>query len=362
VSTLDEPAIMVGDEELERRLEPLDLTGVDPGLLPGWLAAMLEIREFEEATQPLAAAGRIPGGAHQAVGQEAVAVGIAATLTDADVVSGGHRAHHHVLAKGLPPSEVMAELLGRATGSAGGRGGTMHIADFDKGFFGSNAIVGAGVGVAMGAALAAQVRDSGQLAVGVVGDGGANTGRVWEAANMAAVWRLPLVIVCENNGYAVESSLRDTMASGSVADRAAGFGLHALQIDGQDVCTVYRTMRDARERALAGEGPTFVEAMTYRYHGHSTDGSFDPVPYRPQEEIDEWRRERDPILRLRRTMLAQNGFSAADFAAADAAARGVIEAAIAFAEQSPWPDVNTADHGVMGDELRISRFHKAMGD
>jgi pyruvate dehydrogenase E1 component alpha subunit len=361
MSTLDKSATLVSDEELIRRFESLDVDGVDPAALRGWLAAMLEIREFEEATQPLAAAGKIPGGAHQAVGQEAVAVGIAATLTDADVVAAGHRAHHHVLAKGLPPREVMAELLGRATGSAGGRGGTMHIADFEKGFFGSNAIVGAGVGIAMGAALAAQMRGDGTMAVGIVGDGGANTGRVWEAANMAAVWKLPLVIVCENNGYAVESSLRDTMASESVADRARGFGLRAVRIDGQDICTVYRTMQEARTVAVEGGGPTFIEAMTYRYHGHSTDGSFDPVPYRPQEEIAEWRDRRDPIMRLRRTLLSLEGFDADAFAAADAAAKTVIAEAIAFAEASPWPDVNVADHDVMDPALLSSPFHRPMG-
>ena len=226
----------------------------------GWLRRMLLIREFETRCEPLSLAGKILGGVHSSLGQEAVAVGVAMALRDGDHAAGTHRSHHHALAMGIPPTVLMAELFGKATGSNSGRGGSMHVADLRRGFLGGNGIVGAGVGLAMGAALSAKVRGTGTVAVGYVGDGGANTGRTWEAVNLAVVWDLPLVIVCENNLYAVETATAAVTASESIAARAEGFGIRTVIVDGQDIVEVHRVAAAAREDASSGRGPTFIEA------------------------------------------------------------------------------------------------------
>jgi TPP-dependent pyruvate/acetoin dehydrogenase alpha subunit len=233
--------------------------------LRGWLEEMLVIRQFESESVRLSLAGKIPGGIHSSAGQEAVAVGTIRALGPDDVVSGTHRSHHHAIAKGLPPRAIMAELFGKADGCAGGRGGSMHLIDASRHFLGSNGIVGAGLGLAMGSALAMHLRSQQAVAVGFFGDGGANTGRVWEFINLASLWKLPLIAVCENNLYAVETHISRAMAADSVAERARGFGLPSETVDGQDVLAVYDRARRARERALAGGGPTFIEALTYRY-------------------------------------------------------------------------------------------------
>src|SRR5438067_6040762 len=273
------------------------LEGVPLDDLGEWLETMLLIREFEESLEPLTTSGtQIPGGVHQASGQEAVALGVMRALEPQDIVASPHRPHHHALAKGMTARVAMAELWGRTTGCAGGRGRTMHLNDFALGYFGSNGIVGAPVGIAMGAALAAKLRRTDQVCVGFFGEGGANTGRTWEAINFAAVQKLPLIAVCENNQYAVETFIgRSAALDGSIARRGAGFGLPAVQVDGQDVGAVYRATREARERAARGEGPTFIEAVTYRYRGHNTG---EVANYREDEEIEHWRTTKDPIERL----------------------------------------------------------------
>ena len=230
----------------------------------------------------LSFAGKIPGGIHSSEGQEGVAVGSIRALGPDDVVSGTHRSHHHALAKGMPPRRVMAELYGREDGSSAGRGGSMHLVDRSRHFLGSNGIVGAGLGIAMGASLAMHLRKQASVAVGYFGDGGANNGRVWETINLAALWKLPLIAICENNLYAVETHISHAMAGPSVASRAAGFGLSTVTVDGQDVIAVYEATRRARERAVAGDGPTFIEAQTYRYEGHNVG---DVQNYREKEEV-----------------------------------------------------------------------------
>ena len=237
----------------------------------------------------------------------------------------------------------MAELWGRTTGCAGGRGGTMHLNDFSLGYFGSNGIVGAPVGIAMGAALAAKLRGTGQVCVGFFGEGGANTGRTWEAVNFAAVQKLPLIVVCENNQYAVETFIgRSAALDGSIARRGAGFGLPAVQVDGQDVCAVYVATREARERAARGDGPSFIEAVTYRYRGHNTG---EIANYREEREIEQWRATRDPIERLRRALERAGRLDAARFEALAAKAKEAVEDAIRFADESPPPDPETATRG-----------------
>ncbi|HVU93058.1 MAG TPA: thiamine pyrophosphate-dependent dehydrogenase E1 component subunit alpha, partial [Jatrophihabitans sp.] len=239
--------------------------GVTAEQLVEWLGRMVLIRTFEETADGLALRGKVPGGMHPAIGQEAVAVGAIRALEDADIVTGTHRSHHHALAKGMAPGPVLAELFGKATGSNGGRGGSMHLADFDLGLWGSNGIVGGGLGIALGAALGAAQRGTGQVVLGFFGDGGANTGRVWEFVNLAAVWQLPLIVACENNLYAVETPSRAVTGGGDVAARAAGFGLPAFAVDGQDVVAVHAAVRSAAERARGGDGPSFLELQTYRY-------------------------------------------------------------------------------------------------
>jgi TPP-dependent pyruvate/acetoin dehydrogenase alpha subunit len=324
--------VTTADVQLDRP----QLAGAD---LVEWLEAMLVIRTFEQTAEDLSIRGKIPGGIHPSIGQEAVAVGAVRALAPDDIVSGGHRSHHHALAKGLDPALVMAELFGRSTGVVGGRGGSMHLAAFDLGHFGSNGIVGAGVGVALGAAMAAQMRETGQVAVGFIGDGGANTGRTWEFVNMAAIWRLPLIVVCENNLYAVETHVDRVTAGGDIAERASGFGLPALKIDGQDVTAVYAAVGDARSRAAAGEGPTFIEALTYRYLGHNTG---EVATYRTADEIEEWRTSKDPIDRFRAALQDAGLLDNAGYEQAAASAKKTVDDAVAFADQSPWPEPGKA--------------------
>lgn len=311
-----------------------------PDELSEWLDQMLVIREFERESVRLSLANKIPGGIHSSEGQEAVAVGTIRALGPDDVVSGTHRSHHHALAKGLTPRAVMAELYGKVDGCAGGRGGSMHLVDFGRRFLGSNGIVGAGLGLAMGSALAMKMQHQPAVAVGYFGDGGANTGRVWEFINLASLWKLPLIAVCENNLYAVETHIAKAMAAESVAARASGFGLPAVIVDGQDVVAVNTATRTARKRALAGEGPTFIEARTYRYEGHNVG---DAQNYREKSEIEDWRSARDPIERHRLRLVADGLLDDGAYAAACARAVAVVEDAIAFAEAAAWPDPSTVD-------------------
>jgi TPP-dependent pyruvate/acetoin dehydrogenase alpha subunit len=333
----------------ETQIPVVDLTGFSRETVAEWLSAMVLIREFEEVSDALASAGKIPGGIHSAAGQEAVAIGTVRALASTDIVTSTHRSHHHSLAKGLTPRSVMAELYGKATGCLGGRAGHMHLADFSRGLFGSNGVVGGGLGIALGAALAADMRGLEQVAVGHFGDGGANTGRVWEFVNLASIWKLPLIIVCENNQYAVESHMRRMTAASSIAERAQGFGLPAVSVDGQDVAVVYHAVTAARERALTGAGPTFIEAVTYRYQGHNTG---DRGRYREDEEIETWRRLRDPIARLQRAA-EEAGFVDRDaYDVLVEEARRIVSDAVDFAERSGWPDPATAADNVTG--LRVS--------
>lgn len=328
----------------------IDLSSVAPDEAADWLSRMLLIREFESTAVPLASSGAIPGGMHASIGQEAVAVGVTSVLRPEDVAAAPHRSHHIALAKGMDPRIVMAELYGKATGCAGGRGGHMHLADFAVGFDGSNGIVGAGVGIALGAAFAFGYRDDGRCAVGFFGDGGANTGRVWEFVNLAAAWRLPLIVVCENNGYAVETRVEHVMAGESVADRASGFGLPTFQVDGQDAAAVNHAAKQAADRARSGGGPTFIEALTYRYMGHETG---ERGQYRTAEEVQWWEANRDPITRLRTALQRSGGLSDSGYEelVADAAAR--IREAVSFAESSPLPDPATIADGVTGLPLNV---------
>lgn len=328
----------------------IDLSGISRADALDWLSRMLLIREFESTAGPLAASGTIPGGMHAATGQEAVAVGVTSVLGPRDVTAASHRSHHIALAKGMDPRSVMAELYGKATGCAGGRGGHMHLADSAVGFDGSNGIVGAGLGIALGAAFAQSYRGNGHCAAGFFGDGGANTGRVWEFVNLAAAWRLPLIVVCENNGYAVETRIDDAMAGESIADRASGFGLPALQVDGQDVAALHRAAGQAADRARDGGGPTFIEALTYRHLGHDIG---ERGQYRTAEEVEWWQANRDPIARLRAALQRSGGLDEAGFQELAGGAAARVRDAVGFAESSPLPDPATVADGVTGLPLKV---------
>jgi TPP-dependent pyruvate/acetoin dehydrogenase alpha subunit len=287
---------------------------------------------------------------HAATGQEAVAVGVTSVLGPQDVAAASHRSHHVALAKGMDPRAVMAELYGKATGCAGGRGGHMHLADFSVGFDGSNGIVGAGLGIALGAAFAQGYREDGHCAAGFFGDGGANTGRVWEFVNLAAAWKLPLIVVCENNGYAVETPVSAAMAGESIAHRASGFGLPAVQVDGQDVVALHRAAAAAADRARAGDGPTFIEALTYRHLGHDIG---ERGQYRTTEEVEWWQTNRDPIARMRAALEKSGGLDEAGFAELAAEATARVKDAVGYGESSPLPDPATVADGVTGIPLQL---------
>jgi len=325
--------------ELEADLPPL---GADRR---EWLQRMLLIRRFEEAGEEQSLRGKIPAGIHPSIGQEGVAVGVMAALRQDDPFAGTHRSHHHAIARGSSPARLMAELFGRATGQQRGRGGSMHIGDHDLANLGGNGIVGAGVGIAMGTALGIKLAGDDRVAVGFVGDGGANTGRVWEFVNMAAIWKLPLIIVLENNLYAVETLIDRMLGGGSITARAAAFGAAAVQVDGQDAGAVHDTVAAARERAVAGDGPTFVEALTYRYRGH---GSGERASYRTAEEIEEWRTSRDPIDRLSAALIEAGEIDVTQRDEMDQRARELVARAVAYADGAPHPDPATLLEDVDG--------------
>jgi TPP-dependent pyruvate/acetoin dehydrogenase alpha subunit len=313
---------------------PADGPVVGAGALE-WLASMLLIRRFEERAEQLTMRGKVPGGVHPAVGQEATAVGVAAALRPGDTVSASHRGHHHALAKGMSPERLMAELYGKVTGVSSGRGGSMHLAGFELGFIGSNGIVGASVGIALGDAFAAHYRHEERVSVAFFGDGGINTGRTWEALNLAAAWRLPLIAICENNLYAVETPTASVMGGGSMPRRAEGFGLAADKVDGQDVFAVTQVAAQARRRAVSGEGPTFIEAVTYRFSGHgSGEGT---GAYRTADEVADWKTERDPISRCAARLVEQGLLGPGQLEDMDKQAQETVEAAVRYAEESAWP-------------------------
>jgi 2-oxoisovalerate dehydrogenase E1 component len=294
---------------------------------------MALIRVFEERVSDLYRDGEVPGFVHLSIGQEASAVGACWPLTEADGITSNHRGHGHCLAKGLPPEPMMAELLARVTGTNKGLGGSMHIADPDRGIFGANGIVAAGVPIAAGVATAARLRKNNTVAVSFFGDGAVAQGAFHEAANLAALWKLPMVFFCENNGYAEFSPSADQHPV-PLSARAAGYGLEYVAVDGNDVEAVATAMTDVVGRIRAGAGPVFVEARTYRWHGHYEG---DPEKYRSPEELLEWQ-ARDPLV-VARARLAERGVGNWSVASIDAVAGERIEAAIDAARQAPPPDV-----------------------
>ncbi len=302
---------------------------------------MALIRAFEERFVALVGQGKFVGTGHLYVGQEAVAAGICAVLREDDYLTSTHRGHGHCLAKGVDPNEMMAELFGKTTGTNKGKGGSMHIADFDKGMLGANGIVGAGLPIACGAGLTAKVTDSGRVAVAFFGDGASNIGAFHESLNLASVWKLPVVFVCENNRYGEATPVEYALAADHVADRAVAYRMPGVIADGQDVLDVYEKAQDAVDHARRGDGPVLLECETYRYYGHFLG---DAGQYRSAEEVESYRAA-DCIIRFGEHLRDEQGVPAQELEAVKAEVEKRIDEAVAFAEGSPAPGLEemTAD-------------------
>ena len=295
---------------------------------------MLRIRKFEEQGRREQDAGTLRG-LHSSIGQEAVPTGICAHLTDRDFVLGNHRSHHHCIAKGVDMNEMMAELMGKATGTNKGKGGTMHIADITRGMLGANGVVGSNIPVATGAALTAKVKGTDGVSVVFFGDGAANQGSLHESMNLASIWKLPALYVCENNRYAESTPVEYSLAGGSVANRAAGYDMPGVAVDGQSALEMFEVAGEAVKRARAGEGPTLIEALTYRYQGHF--GADDPLGYRTKEEEDYYK-SMDCVDRMEGYLLEGGHATESDLGAISDRAQKEVEAASKFANESPFPD------------------------
>ncbi|MCY4371021.1 MAG: thiamine pyrophosphate-dependent dehydrogenase E1 component subunit alpha [bacterium] len=299
---------------------------------PARYEAMCEIRAFEDRVQAMFFEGLVHGTTHTCQGQEAVAVGIAAAARPTDRVTCTYRGHGHALALGMHPRTVLGEITGRTIGSMGGVGGSMHLCDMSVGLLPTFAIIGAGIPVAAGAALTAQVRGTDDAAIGIFGDGAANIGAFHEGLNLAAIWKLPVVFVCENNQYGEYSAIRLTTPIEDLADRAISYGIPGEIVDGQDVDAVAEAVSGALERARAGQGPTLLEMKTYRYAGHSRA---DTAPYRPEGEFDRWY-ERDPINTYRARLIDEGEMTAEQAEEIEArVARRVAEAEETAAASDP---------------------------
>lgn len=311
----------------------MGLTGED---LIEMYRRMLRIRCFEEEACSLLSAGTIQGAVHTSVGQEAAAVGACMALRDHDYIAGTHRSHGHPIAKGAAIDPLVAELMGRKTGVCKGRGGSMHLADFKIGSIGESGIVGAGMGLAAGAALSAKVRQSDQVAVCFFGDGASNEGVFHEALNMAALWKLPVVFFCENNLYAATTPKHESTPLENIADRAPAYGIPGVVVDGQDAVAVYDATRTAVQRARDGFGPSLIEAKTYRYREHAEGFSF-PANYRPEQEIERWK-QRDPIGIHRARLVGASVLSEAQADEIETQVRAELKRAVEFGLHSDFPD------------------------
>ncbi len=316
---------------------------VSPDKQREMLRQMLTIRCFEERASADYHAGKIYGVVHCYIGEEAVAVGVCAALEPGDQIISTHRGHGHCIAKGADLERMMAELYGRRTGYCKGKGGSMHIADFGIGMLGANGIVGGGISIVTGAALAAQMDGKGRVAISFFGDGASNAGPFHECLNIAASWKLPIVYVCENNLYAAQTSAASTQGLEDVAARAAGYGIPGVIVDGNDIFAVNRAAYHAVQRAREGQGPTLIECKTYRWRAH-TERKTQPDP-RDRSEIEAWK-GKDPILRLVGQLQDQQQLSSVEWQTMRAEVLGEIDAAVRFAEGSPFPSPEHATEDV----------------
>lgn len=301
---------------------------------------MLRIRLFDERASKMVRRGLIPGTVHTSIGQEAQVVGACMALNDDDYMTGNHRSHGHPIGKGSPLGPLMAELVGKAGGICGGKGGSLHLADFSVGSLGESGIIGSSIPIATGAGLSSKVLGNQKVALAFFGDGAANQGCLYEALNMAGVWDLPVIYLCENNQYAL-STPAHTVTSGRVADRASGFGIPGVRVEnGQDVLAVYEAASEAVARARAGEGPTLLEVVTYRYREHS-EGLRINVDYRDEEERQTWL-SRDPIPLFRDVLVERGVATAEELDALEREVEEEVEEAVRFTNESPYPEPEVA--------------------
>ncbi|CAM5546297.1 pyruvate dehydrogenase (acetyl-transferring) E1 component subunit alpha [Mycolicibacterium aubagnense] len=311
--------------------------------LRGVLHKMYLIRRFEEGAEDAYMRGLIHGTMHLSIGQEASAMGICMPLTDQDQITSTHRGHGHCIAKGADVKRMFAEFFGKTTGYCKGRGGSMHIADVTKGNLGANGIVAGGIPIAVGAALAAKKLKTGKVAVSFFGDGANNEGAFHEALNMAAVWKLPVIFVCENNGYGMSTSTERSTAVKNIADRASAYAMPGVIVDGNNFSEVAEAADAAVERARAGEGPTLIESKTYRYRGHSKS---DRNRYRTKEEIEDWMANRDPIALFEAELKEFGIIDDAGIEAVREAVKKEIAEGIEFAKDSPSPEIRDLENYV----------------
>ena len=306
------------------------------------LELMWTIRSFEEKAEDLYTQGKIHGTMHLSIGMEASAVGPVLALKPDDLILSTHRGHGHCIAKGADLNLMMAEFMGKESGYCRGRGGSMHIADVAGGNLGANGVVAGGLPIAVGVGLALKMQKTGKVCICFFGDGAANAGGFHEALNMAAIYHLPVVFVCENNQYAMSFAFKKSFAIERISDRAAGYGMPGITVDGNDIQAVYQAACQAVDRARGGSGPTLIENVTYRWRGHSKS---DANRYRTREEIEEWK-QKDPITRLQARIKDEGAMDDTELDAIRARAYTAISAAVAFADASPEPSLDTIEEGV----------------
>ena len=306
--------------------------------LLGFYETMMTIRAFESKAVDLFADNQLPGFVHLYLGEEAVATGVCGSLTDKDYITSTHRGHGHLIAKGGKVDLMMAELFGKATGYCKGKGGSMHIADVELGILGANGIVGAGQPIAAGAAFACKYKKTDAVAICFFGDGASNRGTFHEALNMASIWKLPLVFVCENNMYGISNCQRDHMQVNDVSDRAAGYGIPGMTVDGNDVIAVYEAAAAAIERARRGDGPSLIECKTWRWRGHFEG---DPSSYKDPVEQESWLKK-DPIPRFAQKLIELKYATQEELDAIKAKVDAQIAEAVSFAQKSPYPSPEDA--------------------
>jgi pyruvate dehydrogenase E1 component alpha subunit len=321
--------------------------GMDVELYLGMYEQMAKIRAFENKVNELYTSAKMPGLSHLYIGEEAVAVGVCSALTREDYITSTHRGHGHCLAKGAQVDRMFAELLGKKAGYCAGKGGSMHIADPQSGNLGANAIVGGSAAIATGAALAAKKLGNGRVVVCFFGEGALGQGLLYEAMNMAQLWKLPILYVCENNQYNEYTHFRET-AAGELADRPKAFGIHTETVDGQDVRLVYETAQRLVERARRGEGPAFLLCETYRYHGHHV-GDIDRSYYRSKEEERYWQEQRDPLKTLADWLSGAFQVHRSAFEQIENSVRAEVEAGAEFAIQAPFPDLSEVTEHVYAE-------------
>ncbi len=309
---------------------------IDNKLLKNFYESMVTIRYFEEKVEGMFLAGEIPGFLHLYIGEEAVATGVCQNLTSKDYIESTHRGHGHCIAKGADVKKMMAEIFGKKTGSCKGKGGSMHIADFSVGMLGANGIVGGGYNLATGAALAEKLKGTDTVSVVFFGDGASNRGTFHEALNMASLWKLPVIFVCENNEWASTTPYGCSTSALKVSDRAIGYNIPGAVCDGNDVFAVYETTKEAVERARRGEGPTLLEFNTYRIKGHYVG---DPEKYRTKEEVQKRYKENDPITRFEEKVLESKLLTEKELEDMRTRIKEEIEAAFQFAMDSPYPEL-----------------------